>query len=93
MSILDEIWRGSFCPAEKSFYEIPDYAHVAKELSQQESDLLQTLESEQQGHLEKLMELNNQLCEIDRREMFFYGFRVAISLLREGLPVPETGKL
>lgn len=83
MSILDELYNGILEPFDKCFDGNSKYAKLTHTVANTEEKLMDRLDSEGKILLEKLLDAQKEIDDINEKERFIQGYRLCARLVRD----------
>lgn len=84
-SILQELYNGDLCPAEKIVSRAPAYKATTDKITQAMGMWRQRLSEDEYKQLEDLLHLRGQTGELEAAASFEYGFKLGAALMIEVL--------
>ncbi|MCM3703210.1 DUF6809 family protein [Paenibacillus macerans] len=87
-SLIEQLYNGILCPAEKIVPEDPQYRQVNTDVSETMTDWKKRHSEEEFKELEALLDLYAQIHDMELTSTFTCGFRLGAGLVTEIL----TGK-
>ena len=84
-SILEELYYGNICPRTNCRENSPQTKELINYMATHHEKLLSSLNDQEKDTLEKFIDCDTELSEINEKEIFQYGFtlgmRIAIEVL------------
>ena len=84
-NILEDLWYGNISPAEHSFAQDSEYAHLLLLVEQNSKKLNATLNPEEKVTFVNFKECSLELSELEERAAFNKGFSLGVRLMLAAL--------
>ena len=89
-TILEELYYGNICPHTDCRSHAKDTKQLIGYIADHHDNLLATLNEQQKEILEKFDDCNNELTDINEREIFSYAFKLGARMMLEVLSNTES---
>ena len=83
MSILEELYNGNICPADKYMKRGSEYYEISRFLANKEDVFLENLTQEQKALYEEILDKRTDQENIYTKEIFVEGFRLGAQIMLE----------
>ena len=84
-TILKQLYNGGIRPDESIVSKDPNYRPICREASQLREHLKKELSKEYADRIDRLDDLNMQICSLESQESFVYGVKLGAKLMMEAL--------
>ena len=81
--VFEELWYGNICPSENYRKNTKENKALMSDFLKHYEQLVSCLSEEQQKSFEKYEECGLELEEVEKREVFEYGFSLGVRLAIE----------
>lgn len=82
-TILEKLYDGDIYPNESIVSKDPDYRLICREAGEVRENLKKEFSKDYADRIERLGELNMQICSLESQESFFYGFKLGAKIMME----------